>query len=156
MSGEDYNAKVHSNGPDELVVESGGVIDILAGGALKIASVAVSASAAELNLNDQEYQLLVADGAITVKNGICVIAKTVAGVVAATLADPVATTDDFKRLTIISGQAQANTVTSASSFGGGGAGEDVCTFSGAIGDCLGLIAYGGKWYITGSHQATIA
>ncbi len=156
MSGEDYNAKIHSNGPDELDVESGGVIDILAGGALKLASVAVSASAAELNLNDQSYQLLVADGPITVKNGICVIAKTVAGAVAATLADPTATTDDYKRLTIISGQAQANTVTSASSFGGGGAGEDVCTFSGAIGDSLGLIAYGGKWYITGYHQATIA
>lgn len=116
----------------------------------------VTATAAELNLNDKEYQLLVADGAITVKNGICAIAKTVAGVVAATLADPTATTDDFKRLVIISAQAQANTVTSASSFGGGGAGEDVCTFSGAIGDTLSLIAYGGKWYIIGSHQATIA
>lgn len=117
---------------------------------------AVTATAAELNRNDFEYQLLEADGAITAKNGVCVIAKTVAGVVAATLADPTATTDDYKRLTIISGQAQANTVTSASSFGGGGAGEDVCTFSGAIGDSLSLIAYGGKWYVTGSHQATIA
>jgi hypothetical protein len=156
MSGEDYSAKVHMKGADELNVESGGVIDVKAGGALKLAGVAVSASAAELNLNDQEYQLLVADGPITVKNGICAIAKTVAGAVAATLADPTATTDDYKRLTIISGQAQANTVTSASSFGGGGAGEDVCTFSGAIGDSLGLIAYQGKWYITGAHQATIA
>lgn len=101
-------------------------------------------------------QLLVADGAITVKNGICLIAKTVAGVVAATLADPTATTDDYKRLLIVSNQAQLNTVTSASSFGGGGAGEDVCTFSGAIGDSLELVAYQGKWYITGGHQFTIA
>jgi hypothetical protein len=156
MSGVDYNAKVHMKGADEMNVESGGVIDVLAGGALKLASVAITASAAELNLNDQAYQLLVADGAITVKNGICVIAKTVAGAVAATLADPVATTDDYKRLTIISGQAQANTVTSDSSFGGGGAGEDVCTFAGNIGDSLGLIAYQGKWYITGAHHAAIA
>ena len=59
----------------------------------------------------QSYQLLVADGAITVKNGICKIAKTVAGAVAATLANPTDVTDDFKRLTIISNQAQANTVT---------------------------------------------
>lgn len=139
-----------------LDVVSGGEIDIESGGALKIAGTAITATAAELNLNDQGYQLLVADGAITVKNGICVIAKTVAGAVAATLADPTATDDDFKRLTIISGQAQANTVTSASSFGGGGGGEDVCTFSGVVGDSLSLIAYGGKWYITGSHQATIA
>ena len=120
--------------------------------------VALTATANELNkLNDMDTpQLLVADGAITVKNGVCLIAKTVAGVVAATLADPTATTDDYKRLTIISNQAQANTVTSASSFGGGGGGEDVCTFSGAIGDCLNLIAYQGKWYVTGGHQFTIA
>lgn len=116
----------------------------------------VTATAAELNTNDFAVQDLVADGAITVKNGICLIAKTVAGVVAATLADPTATTDDFKRLVIVSNQAQANTVTSASSFGGGGAGEDVCTFSGAVGDTLELLAYGGKWYIVGGHQFTIA
>ena len=111
---------------------------------------------AELNLNDQGYQLLVADGPITVKNGICKIAKTVAGAVAATLADPTDVTDDGKRLTIISNQAQANTVTSASSFGGGGGGEDICTFSGAIGDTLELIAHGAKWYVIGGHQFTIA
>ena len=117
----------------------------------------VTAAAAEINRNDQETaQTLVADGAITVKNGICLIAKTDAGVVSATLADPVATTDDYKRLLIISNQAQANTVTSASSFGNGGAGEDVCTFSGAIGDTLALMAYQGKWYVTGGHQFTLA
>lgn len=125
-------------------------------GTTSISGTAITATAAELNRNDFAYQLLVADGAITVKNGICKIAKTVAGVVAATLADPTDVTDDFKRLTIISNQAQANTVTSASSFGGGGAGEDVATFSGAIGDSLELIAHGGKWYVVGSHQCTIA
>lgn len=116
----------------------------------------VTATAAELNRNDYAYQLLVADGPITVKNGACFIAKTVAGVVAATLADPTATTDDFKRLTIVSNQAQANTVTSASSFGGGGAGEDVITFSAEIGDTVELLAYGGKWYIVGGHQFAVA
>lgn len=116
----------------------------------------VTSSAAELNLTDQQTQTLAADGAITVKNGVCVISKTVPGVVAATLADPVAGIDDFKRLTIINGTAHASTVTSASSFGGGGAGEDVATFSGVVGDTLNLLAYGGKWYITGYHQATIA
>lgn len=125
-------------------------------GGWQLGGVAVTPTAAEVNLNDQGYQLLVADGAITVKNGVCLIAKTVAGVVAATLADPVTGTDDFKRLTIANAQAQANTVTSASSFGGGGGGEDVCTFSATIGDSLSLLAYAGKWYITGNHQATIA
>lgn len=116
----------------------------------------VTATAAELNRNDFETQTLTADGAITVKNGVCVISKTVPGVVAATLADPVAVTDDFKRLTIINGTAHASTVTSATSFGGGGGGEDVCTFSATVGDTLALLAYGGVWYIVGGHQGTVA
>lgn len=108
------------------------------------------------NQEPNTYQLLVADGAITVKQGLVKIAKTVAGVVAATLANPTDVTDDYKRLTIVSGQAQANTVTCTGGFGGGGTGEDVCTFSGAIGDTLELLAYGGNWYIIGGHQFTIA
>ena len=123
---------------------------------VKLGGVAVTSSAAELNLSDKETQTIAADGAITIKNGVCVISKTVPGVVAATLADPVDVTDNFKRLTIINGTAHASTVTSASSFGGGGAGEDVATFSGVAGDTLNLLAYGGKWYVTGVHQCTIA
>jgi hypothetical protein len=123
---------------------------------VKLGGVAVTSSAAELNLSDKETQTIAADGAITIKNGVCVISKTVPGVVAATLADPVDVTDNFKRLTIINGTAHASTVTSASSFGGGGNGEDVATFSGVVGDTLNLLAYGGKWYITGVHQCTIA
>ena len=116
----------------------------------------VTATAAELNLLDQAVQTIVADGAINVKNGVCVISKTVPGVLNATLADPVATTDDYKRLTIINGTAHASTVTSASAFGNGGGGEDVCTFSATVGDTLNLMAYQGKWYVMGSHQGTIA
>lgn len=103
-----------------------------------------------------EVQNLVAAGAITIKNGVCLIAKTVAGVVAATLANPTAGDDDFKRLLIISNQAQANTVTVTGGFGNGGTGEDVATFSGVIGDCLELMAYDGYWYVVGGHQYTIA
>lgn len=133
----------------------GGEIDIT--GTLKKSSVEISASAAELNLNDKDTeQNLVANGAITVKNGVCLIAKTVAGVVAATLANPTDVTDNYKRLLIISNQAQANTVTVTGGFGNGGAGEDVCTFSGAVGDCIELMAYGAKWYVVGGHQFTIA
>jgi hypothetical protein len=137
-------------------IKTGQGANFESGSRLEIVGTQVTSSAAELNLNDQSYQLLDANGAITVKNGVCFIAKTVPGAVAATLADPTATTDDFKRLVIVSNQAQANTVTSASSFGGGGAGEDVCTFSGVIGDTLELMAYGGKWYVCGGHQFTIA
>lgn len=104
----------------------------------------------------ETLQDLVANGAITVKSGVCKIAKTVAGVVAATLANPTDVTDDYKQLLIISNQAQANTVTVTGGFGNGGSGEDVLTFSGAIGDCVLLTAYGGYWYITGGHQFTVA
>jgi hypothetical protein len=117
----------------------------------------VTATATELNSHtDYETQLLVANGAITIKNGVCRIAKTVAGVVAATLADPVATTDDYKVLVIINYQAQSNTVTSGSSFGGGGGGEDVATFTNTIGNTLSLMAYQGKWYIVGKTGVAIA
>lgn len=109
----------------------------------------------EEGLLDFDVQDLVADGAITVKNGICRIAKTVPGVVAATLANPTAGDDDFKRLTIISNQAQANTVTVTGGFGNGGGGEDVATASGVIGDTLDLIAYDGFWYVCGAHQFTL-
>jgi hypothetical protein len=132
-----------------------GVIDA---DSLKLAGVAMTATAAELNkaADKDTLQAIVADGAINIKNGVVTIAKTVAGVVATTLANPTAGTDDFKRLLIISNQAQANTVTVTGGFGGGGAGEDVCTFGGDIGDCIELMAYGGKWYIVGGHQYTIA
>jgi len=138
---------------DELDVElhDGSTVGLSLGGTL------VTATAAELNRMDQQtVQALVADGAITVKNGVCTIAKTVAGVVAATLADPTATTDDYKVLTIINAQAQANTVTSATSFGGGGASYDIATFGAAIGGVLRLMAYQGKWYVIGDFGVTLA
>jgi hypothetical protein len=126
-------------------------------GGWKISGTAVTATAAELNRNHTEtLQTLAADGAITVKNGVCIISKTVPGVVAATLADPTTGTDDFKRLIIINGTVYASIVTFASSFGGGGAGEDVATFSGVVGDVLNLMAYAGKWYVVGYHQCTLA
>lgn len=137
-------------------------------GAVSISGTALTASAAELNLNDNQtataaevnlndfaVQTLVADGEITVKNGVCVISKTVPGVVAATLADPVDVTDNFKRLLVINGTAHASHVTSAGTFGNGGGGEDKCTFSATVGDTLSLMAYGGKWYVLGTHQGTI-
>ena len=162
-----YNAKVYREqggekmviaSGGEITVESGGSVDIESGGALKLAGTAISASAAELNkaADKDTLQDLVADGAITVKNGVCKIAKTVAGVVAATLANPTDVTDDFKRLLIINNQAQLNTVTCTGGFGNGGTGEDVITFSGAVGDCVELMAYGGYWYIVGGHQFTVA
>ena len=122
---------------------------------LKLGGVLVTATAAELNkAADFGYQELTADGAITIKTGVVKLNK--AGVLAATLANPTDVTDDNKELMIFAAQAQANTVTVTGGFGGGGAGEDVATFSGVIGDNITLRAFGGKWYIKGYHQVTIA
>ena len=122
---------------------------------LKLGGTLVTATATELNkAADLGYQELTADGAITIKSGVVKLNK--AGVLAATLANPTDVTDDNKELMIFAAQAQANTVTVTGGFGGGGAGEDVATFSGVIGDNITLRAFGGKWYIKGYHQVTIA
>ena len=101
-------------------------------------------------------QALVANGAITIKHGVVTMAKTVPGALAITLANPTATTDDYKVLTIISAQAQANTVACAGGFGNGGAGEVTATFGGAIGDCMIVMAYQGYWYIIGKYNVVVA
>ncbi len=143
------------------------LVDELQVDVLKIDGVEVTASAAELNkldgatvtpeeinLNDMDFQELTADGAINIKNGVVKLNK--AGVLAATLANPTDVTDDNKELMVFAAQAQANTVTVTGGFGGGGTGEDVATFSGVVGDNITLRAFGGKWYIKGAHQVTVA
>lgn len=88
-----------------------------------------------------------ANGAITIKDGFVVLTK--AGVAAMTLADPTATTDDGKEITVIALTANAHTVTIASGLNGAGAGADVGTFGGAVGDRFSVVAYNGKWYASG-------
>ena len=98
-------------------------------------------------------QALTDDGAITIKNGVVTLNKGAA--IGATLANPTATTDDYKRLTIVSLTAWAHTITCTGGFGHGGGGEDVATLGGAIGDSITLIAYGGYWYVAGKNNATL-
>ena len=92
-------------------------------------------------------QVAAANGAITIKSGYVVLTK--AGVAAMTLADPTATTDDGKELTVIATTANAHTVTIAGGLNGVGAGADVGTFGGAVGDRFTVVAYNGKWYASG-------
>jgi hypothetical protein len=138
-------------------------------GTTYIGGVALTTSAAELNLNDNQTataaevntldldaaQTVVADGAITIKNGVVILAKTGGGALAVTLADPAAG-DNYKKLYILNGDASASTVESASGFGGAGAGENVATFTGTLADSLTLMAYGAKWHIIGGHQVATA
>jgi hypothetical protein len=99
-------------------------------------------------------QAMVDTGDISIKQGMVTLNKT--GAIAAALANPIATTDDYKRLTIASLSAQAHTVTCTGGFGNAGTGEDVATFTAAIGACLDLIAFQGYWYVAGQHLITIA
>ena len=99
-------------------------------------------------------QIASADGAITIKDGVVVITK--AGVAALTLADPTATVDDYKTLTIVSVTAAAHTVTNTTGFNAGGAGSDVATYSAAKGACLVLVAYHGVWYTRSLTSVTLA
>jgi len=99
-------------------------------------------------------QAMTANGAITIKSGIVTLSKS--SVLAATLADPTAGTDDGKELFIIALTAQAHTVTSASSFGGGGSSYDVATYGGAIGNTMTLKAFNGKWYVKSLFAVTLA
>lgn len=91
-----------------------------------------------------DTQVLSAAGAITIKSGIVII--TASSAAALTLAAPTAGTDDGKVLIIDSTTAQAHTVTIANGLRGAGAGADVGTFGGAIGDGVALYAYNGAWY----------
>lgn len=98
----------------------------------------------------QPVQAAAADGAITITSGVVHITK--AGVCALTLAAPVAGDDDGKVLVIASATAHAHTVTVAGGIRGAGAGADVGTFGGAIGDGVSLYAYNGAWWpVPGSN-----
>lgn len=101
-----------------------------------------------------EVQAMTSNGAITIKQGMVTLDKT--SPLLATLANPTATTDDYKRLTIVSLSAQAHTITCTGGFGHAGTGEDVATFTAAKGACLDLIAFQGYWYVAGQYLTTIA
>jgi hypothetical protein len=83
-----------------------------------------------------------ADGAITAYSGIINITK--AGVCAMTLAAP---TRNGRVLIFDSATAQAHTLTITAGLRGAGAGADVLTWGGAIGDGITLYSYNGAWYV---------
>lgn len=92
----------------------------------------------------------ITSGVVTIGANLCVTA------IALTIPNPVATTDDNKRLHVVDIAGAAHTLTPDSPFGNGGSGEAKATFSGVIGDSITLIAYQGFWFITGKHQVTVS
>lgn len=103
-----------------------------------------------------KLQSLGASGAVVIRPGTVVITK--AGVAALTIADPTSGVHDGLEMTFISSTAQAHTLSNAagSGFNAGGAGADVGTFGGAIGDGITIVAYGGKWLVKDKTNVTLA
>ena len=98
------------------------------------------------------------NGAVTIPAYSQTIYFTKAGVCAATIVDPTATTHDGVRLTFVNTTANANTIdnSAGSGFNQGGAGSDVATSAAAIGDYLIIEAYQAKWYVVGNSGFTLA
>lgn len=113
---------------------------------------------AEKSQNDTEFELLSADGAVTIPNTNKTFIVTKATAAALTLADPTAGTHDGVKLTFISATAAAHTLSNSagSGFNAGGAGADVGTFGGAKGDGITVIAYNGDWYVIDKTNVTLA
>lgn len=100
----------------------------------------------------EPYQVVSADGAITLANGTVMITKGTACTI--TIDDPPA--DGVHVLRIISTTAAAHTITYTAGFGGGTTTRDVATFGGAISDGMVLVGYGGVWYISSTRNVTPA
>lgn len=98
------------------------------------------------------------NGAVTIPAYSQTIYFTKAGVCAATIVDPTATTHDGVRLTFVNTTANANTIdnSAGSGFNDGGAGSDVATSAAAVGDYLVIEAYQGRWYVVGNSGYTLA
>jgi len=93
-------------------------------------------------------QVLSANGAITAKNGLCIITKGSA--CAATLAAPTTTTDDGARLTVISASAYAHTITQAAPGFNAGT-PTVVVFLPNVGATFECVAYQGAWLIVNAE-----
>ncbi len=96
-----------------------------------------------------------ADGAIAIAPGTVKITKVAAANL--TLADPAAG-DEGLEMTIIALTAAAHVVdnSAGSGFNAGGAGSDVATFGGAVGDSLTIVALGTKWYLKSSTNVVLS
>lgn len=96
-----------------------------------------------------------ANGAIALPTSmLTVVNLTKAGVAAMTLADPTAAIEGAI-MVINTETAQAHTVTNTTGFNGAGAGGDVATWGGAIGDGMVLVALNAKWNVVVLKNVTL-
>lgn len=98
------------------------------------------------------YQVVSADGAITIAAGVVIITK---GSAAAITIDNPPVSMNGATLTIVSTTAAAHTVTYTAGFGGGTTSRDVATWGGAINDGMVIVAYEGVWYVSSTRNVTL-
>jgi hypothetical protein len=79
-----------------------------------------------------------------------------AGVLADTLAAPTSGADDGNEIDIVSGTANAHTVTATGLFVDGAAHVNVATWSANAGGYLRLRAQAGKWYVVAAFNVTMS
>ena len=97
-----------------------------------------------------------ANGAIAVPAVSKLVLITKGTAATMTLVAPTAGTHDGVRLDIIASAAAAHTITVTAGFNGAGAGKDVATFGGAVGDGMTIVAYQGVWYVENLNGVTLA
>ena len=120
------------------------------GGAVAVTGVATLSASAVASLGVRTVPTgMAVNGAITIRPGT--VFATKAGVLAATLADPTATTHDGIRIKFVATTANANTLTCSAGKLGGNA---VATFGGAVNDFVEVEAYQGVWYPVGEKNIT--
>lgn len=105
--------------------------------------------------NGDQIQVAANSGAVLIKASTVFITKSSAA--ALTIADPTTGVHDGMTMSFISTTAQTHSLSNAagSGFNNGGAGTDVGTFGGAIGDNITIRAYGGKWLVDRKTNVTL-
>lgn len=88
-------------------------------------------------------QVLAADGAITIRDGLVILSKGSAG--AYTITAPTVA-EDGKQLVIVTTTAQAHVITSATVGFNAKGSSGTATYTAAIGNSVTLDAYNGNWY----------
>jgi hypothetical protein len=95
-----------------------------------------------------------ASDAIDFSKGDVFILNRTSAVNSSTLAVPISYKDDWRRLMIINGTTQQNTITVASGLGGSA--HATITFAATV-DCNVILqAYKGYWYVIGGYGATVS
>lgn len=110
---------------------------------------------AQVDPNGQTIVTASVDGALTIPTQDTLILVQKAGVCAMTLANPT-TAQDGLQVTILSGTANAHTVTYTAGFYGDTTSSDVATFAAKVGASMTIKAQGGKWGVVALANVTLA